>query len=187
MTPHSLLQKSVLALILVVLLGNGCGAPPPAPPRLSTPYSIARAGYLRYRLPVGWFDVTADSQAHGNAVWLLRSDYAATITVNEIRVDATARSEVARAGLTTLARLTMFLSTQDKGALLQKPPEEFVVRGRPCCSYELLLPSSGDVLRTILFDAGEKFYAVAALRASGMSKGADVADVQMEFVEGLRW
>jgi hypothetical protein len=187
--PPRLSEKSsiLLALLLSALLWPGCGAPPPSPPPLQASYSIARDGYLHYRLPLGWFDVTADSQAHGNAIWLLRSDYGATITVNEIRVDANARDEISRQGLTTLARLTMFLSTPDKGALLQRAPEEFAVRGRPCCSYELLIPASGDILRTILLDSGEKVYAVAALRTSAVKDGSEVAAVQMSFVEGLRW
>lgn len=165
----------------------GCATPPPSPPPLSTTFSIARDGYLHYRLPAGWYDVTADSQAHGNTVWLLRSDYAATITVNEIRIDANAREEINRQGLIPLARLTMFLSTQDKGALLQRPPEEFTLRGYSCCSYELEMPVTGDVLRTILLDAGGRVYAVAALRTGGKSDEAEVEGVQMIFVEALRW
>jgi hypothetical protein len=131
--------------------------------------------------------VTADSQAHGNAIWLLRSDYAATITVNEIRVDGVARNEIARQGLTTLARLTMFLPTRDHGAILQRAPETFTARGRPCCSYDLLLPSKGDVLHTVLIDVGEKIYAVAALKTSGLKDASDVNAIQMEFVDQLRW
>jgi hypothetical protein len=177
----------LLALLLSALLWPGCGAPPPPAPRLSASYSIARDGYLHYRVPTGWYDITADSQAHGNAIWLLRSDYAATITVNEIRVDAAARNEIARQGLTTLARLTMFLSTRDKGALLQKAPEEFTVRSHPCCSYELILPSNGDILRTVLLDIGDKVYAVATLRTSGLKDGGEIAAVQMAFLEGLKW
>jgi hypothetical protein len=183
----SRVQAFLLTLLLAALLWPGCGAPPPPAPRLSASYSIARDGYLHYRLPVGWYDVTADSQAHGNAIWLLRSDYAATITVNEIRIDALGRDEVAHQGLATLARLTMFLSTNGQGALLQRAPEEFTVRGRPCCSYELVVPSNGDILRTILLDVGDKVYAVTALRTGGLKDEGEVPAVQMEFLEGLRW
>jgi len=70
---------------------------------------------------------------------------------------------------------------------LQRPPEEFTLRGYPCCSYELEMPATGDVLRTILLDADGRVYAVAALRTSGKSDEADVEGVQMSFVEGLRW
>lgn len=187
--PPLLLQKSLLVALLLgaLLLGPGCGTHPPSPPPFSASFGIARDGYLHYRLPVGWFDVTADSQAHGNAIWLLRSDYAATITVNEIRIDANAREEIARQGLVQLARLTMSLSSQGKGALLQRPPEEFTLRGHPCCSYQMVMPSTGDILRTILLDAGDKVYAVVALRTGGKSDEADIAAVQMGFLEGLRW
>lgn len=177
----------LLALLGAGLFYSGCGAPPPAPLPLSASYNISRDGYLHYRLPIGWFDVTADSQAHGNAVWLLRSDYAATITVNEIRIDEDARNEIGRQGLGQLARLTMFLTTHDKGALLQRPPEEFELYGHPCCSYELVMPSNGDILRTVLYDVGGKVYAVAALRTGGAKDASDVAAVQMSFLEGLRW
>lgn len=177
----------LLALLAAALLWPGCGAPPPAPPPLSASYNISRDGYLHYRLPIGWFDVTADSQAHGNAIWLLRSDYAATITVNEIRIDENARSEIGRQGLAQLARLTMFLATHDKGALLQHPPEEFELHGHPCCSYELVMPSNGDILRTVLYDVGGKVYAVAALRTGAAKNLSDLGDVQMSFLEGLKW
>jgi hypothetical protein len=190
MTLHPIpLERSFpLALFLaIILLAAGCGAPPPPPPSFSTTFSIARDGYLHYRLPAGWFDVTADSQAHGNAIWLLRSDYAATMTVNEIRIDTIARREIQHQGLIPLARLTMFLSTKEKGALLQRPPEEFQVQGHRCCSYELLIPSTGDLLRTILLDSGEKIYAVSALGTGGTNKGEDLAAVQMAFLEALRW
>jgi len=183
------LQESLLPALLLasLLLAAGCGAPPPSRPPLSTAYSIARDGYLHYRVPAGWFDVTADSQAHGNAIWLLRSDYAATITVNEIRIDSVAREEIRHQGLIPLARLTMFLSSKDKGALLQRPPEEFQMQGHACCSYELFVPSTGDILRTILLDSGEKVYSVSALRTGGANKAADLAAVQMEFLEALKW
>ncbi len=189
-TMHSLSSKKLslfLALLLAALLWPGCGAPPPAPSRLSASYNISRDGYLHYRIPIGWYDVTADSQSHGNAIWLLRNDYAATITVNEIRIDESARGEIAQQGLSTLARLTMFLSSQDKGALLQKPPEDFMLNDRRCCSYELVMPKNGDILRTVLYDVGGKVYAVAALRTGGAKDASELMDVQMSFLEGLRW
>ncbi len=176
-----------LALLITALLWPGCGAPPPAPPRLSPSYNISRDGFLHYRIPIGWYDVTADSQSHGNAIWLLRNDYTATITVNEIRIDQSARSELAQQGLSTLARLTMFLSSKDKGALLQKPPEDFMLHDRRCCSYELVMPGNGDILRTVLYDVGGKVYAVAALRGGNAKDAAELGAVQMAFVEGLKW
>jgi hypothetical protein len=169
------------------VLLSGCGTTPPPAPPLSASYSIARDGYLHYRLPVGWFDVTADSQAHGNTVWLLRSDYAATITVNEIHVDAVARKEIERQGLSALAQLTMSLSGQDKGTVLQNAPEEFELRGHPACSYEVETPSTGDAMRVVLLDAGEKIYAVAALRTGGKNDASSLAAIQMQFLEELRW
>ncbi len=182
-------QRSLcfVAVLLLALLWSGCSAPPPSPAPLSSTYSIARDGYLHYRTPAGWFDVTADSQAHGNTVWLLRSDYAATITVNEIQVDAVAREEIIHQGMSQLARLTMFLSTKDKGALLHRAPEEFSVQGHPCCSYELELPATGDIMHVILIDAEHKVYAVAALKTGGAKDLSDVETVQRQFLEALRW
>lgn len=174
-------------LLAAALTLTGCGVQPPSPPALSPVYNTSRDGYLYYRLPSGWFDVTADSQAHGNAIWLLRNDYAATITVNEIQIDASAREEIARNGMIPLAQLTMSLSERERKAVLQRFPEEFVMKGQRCCLYELAMPSTGDLLRVVLLSAGKRVYAVAALTEGKASGEGDVAVVQMKFVEELRW
>jgi hypothetical protein len=42
-------------------------------------------------------------------------------------------------------------------------------------------------LRTVLFDVGEKVYAVAALRSSSAKDAADLEVVQMAFLEAMKW
>ena len=76
----------LLLLLCSALLLSGCaGSSRVAPGILHHPYATSRDGGLRYRLPAGWFDVTADPQSAGHALLLIRNDYRATIVVDESR------------------------------------------------------------------------------------------------------
>lgn len=173
-------------LIVVALFLPGCAGTSPS--LLHTPYFSSRDGILHYRLPAGWFDATNDSIAAGNAVWLLRQDYAATISVSEVHLDEAARQELDHNGLLGVARLTMALAISAKPAITREEPRLFQIGGSEFCSFEYTMPSSGDALRVVLFDTGEKLYEVTAL-VSGEKRGtgSDVFAVEQEFLGSLRW
>ena len=188
----SLLRPGATVGLFLLLLGMACGCSRPPYSSTSTTTSrvfVSRDGMLHYRLPIGWFDATADSQAVGHEVLLLRSDYAATIAVNEIRVDAQARRQLERGGLLQLAQLTMGLAGGGTPVVLQQSPELFVLNGRQFCAYELIISGARDVLRVVLFDTGTKVYAVHALVPGDKARNTadDVFAVQQDFLDGLRW
>jgi hypothetical protein len=179
----------ILLSALPLLLTSGCGGgPPAATPLLHSPYLVSRDGNLRYRLPAGWFDATADSQASTRTVWLVRSDYAGTLTVREVHVDVAARKEITKQGLLHIARLTAGLQTGSAPGAFAREPETVRVNGRDGCVYEVD-GVAGDRVRTILMDTGEHLYAITALVNGGAAGGAigDVYAVQQAFVNALRW
>ena len=188
----SMLRPGTAVGVFLLLLGlaGGCASPPYSSTSTVSPrVLVSRDGMLRYRLPMGWFDATADSQAVGHEVLLLRSDYAATIAVNEIRVDAQARRQIERGGLMQLAQLTMALAAGGTPVTLQQSPELFVLNGRQFCAYELVISGARDLLRVVLFDTGTKVYAVHAL-VPGEKSGATAEEVftaQQDFLNDLRW
>ncbi len=181
----SALSSLVRILVLLVLLSGCAGGPVTT---LHAPYFPSRDGVLRYRLPAGWFDATNDSQSTGNAVWLLRNDYGATISVSEVSIDEQGKKELERSGLLGLAQLTLALATNGRSAVVEEPPRLFRLNDREFCSYEFSIPSSGDALRVVLLNTGARVYGVTAL-ASGEKHvtAKDVFAAQEEFVGGLRW
>jgi hypothetical protein len=175
--------------VLVMALLPGCATTSRVPVDILQPsYSVSRDGRLQYRVPVGWFDATADSQAVGHAVWLMRSDYGATIAVDEVLLDAAARDAVRAEGLLELASLVVSLSAGDRGAVLIAPPVETTLDSRTVCQYTMMVSETRDTLRVTLVDTGTRTYAVTALRSEKRG-GQDVSLplVAERFVGALRW
>jgi len=54
-------------------------------------------------------------------VWLHPNDYAATLTVREMYVDSTARGELRRLGLASIARMTARLEAGAGGVVVHQP------------------------------------------------------------------
>ena len=174
----------VAAAVMVVLL-TGCSAPSRiATP--STPPFFSRDGTFRYHIPKGWFDAPADSLRTNNIIWLLRSDYAATIALSEIETDSTTRLLLRTGGLDRLAQLTMALASGGESALVRKPPGMFQKNGRTYCSYEVVTSASKDAMRVVLFAAGERVYEVTAV-AKGSADWERIVSAQQAFLESLSW
>jgi hypothetical protein len=184
--------ESGLRLVAVLLaLLSGCAPSSRLGTNVLQPsYAVSRDGQLQYRLPVGWFDATADTQAVGHAVWLMRSDYGATLAVDEVRLDAGARQLVSGGdgGLLQLAQLVISLTAGDRGAVLIDAPVAVTLNSRTVCRYTLLVSDSKDTLHVILVDTGRNTYTVTALR-SEKHQGQDIplGVVADNFVAALRW
>jgi len=187
MLSRPILTRALLFLLTLLLFGCGSGSRV-VTPSLHAGYFPSRDGALQYRLPVGWFDATADSQATAHAIWLMRNDYGASITVDEIRLDAAARKEIERGGLLQLAQLVMALTTGEHGAMLLEPPAVVTVNGRPFCRYEMVASATRDTLRVALFDTGEKAYVVTALLPEKVARrDPQFTTVHESFLSTLRW
>jgi hypothetical protein len=151
-------------------------------------YSSSRDGALQYRLPVGWFDATADPQAAGHAAWLMRSDYGATMALDEVRLDSGARAEVRSAGLLPLSYLIISLTSGDRGTVLLEPPSLVTIKGKEMCRYTLVVSETKDTLQVTVIDTGDRVYTVTALDArKGVNGGGSLALLAEAFVAALRW
>jgi hypothetical protein len=147
---------------------------------------ISRDGFLRFGVPRGWFTSPPDSLSSSVVVWLLRKDYAATLTVSEIVVDSAGEITVRREGLEPLARLTMNLVTGDHAGVLRRGPETFRLGNHSFCTYETETAGQGDVTRVAVFFTPSKIYEVTALARKG-EKEEGVFAAQQAFLKSLRW
>ncbi len=168
----------------------GCGGPSEVTRvPMQSDYHASRDGTLQYRLPLGWFDATSDSQATQHAIWVLRNDYGASITVEEVILDSSAREELGEKRLLQLAQLTMPLLAHDRSATVQQMPSLFSFRGKEFCGFELVTFPSGDTLRVVLFNAGWRAYTATFYvkgEGSGMSSEG-LRALQEGFLGMLRW
>ncbi len=178
-----------LLLTTVVLIAGCATAPPASNVVLNTPYASSRDGALRYRLPAGWFDATADTQGAGHVIWLLRNDYAATIAVNEIHLDGAAREALRSGGVIRLANLSMALAAGGSSYTVVQQPEEMQVNGRPLSVCALTTTPANDILRVVLVDTGGKVYSITALVPGETKRGdqSEIFSVQDALVGSLRW
>jgi hypothetical protein len=174
---------------MLALLAAGCASTTRVETGLFSPaVSTTRDGGLQYRLPAGWFDATADPQAAGHAAWLMRSDYGATIALDEVRLDPGARTEIRRAGLLPLSYLVISLTTGDRGTVLLDPPALVTINGREMCRYTMVVSETKDTLLVTVVDTGERVYTVTALDAGkGNGEGAPLSSLAEAFVGTIRW
>jgi hypothetical protein len=185
----SQLFPAVLLLVFMAGLWTGCPGSSSTTVALYTPYLTSHDGFIKYRIPAGWFDAAADSQSSGQTIWLLRDDYSATIAVSEVHIDADAREDLQMAGMMHLAQLTMALAAGGKPYVLQHPPEGVTIGGSRGVAYEIVIPAVNDVLRVIVVDTGVKLYMVTALVSGEATRGLrdEVFAAQDAFLSGLRW
>jgi hypothetical protein len=177
-------------VFLTCLIYSGCsGTSRVVESPLYPSYNISREGLLRYKVPVGWFDATHDSQSVATEIWLVKNDYAATITVGRITVDAETRRAIDREGLARLAHLTMTLAGETSSATLLQPPTMSTVNGRDVYSYVVVSPSSNDTTRVVLIDTGENVFEVIGLVPGNQRRvsSSEVFSAQESFLKSLRW
>jgi hypothetical protein len=188
--PAAPVWRTLLCSALPVIVLAACGGPSEvARVPMQPAYHTSRDGDLHYRLPVGWFDATSDSQATRHAIWVLRNDYGASITVEGINLDASAGQELGEKKLLQLAQLTMPLLANDRSAAVQEAPALFSVRGREYCAFELVTFPSDDTLRVVLFDTGRRTYTATFYTKAvvGGTNSEELRAVQEGFLGSLRW
>jgi hypothetical protein len=177
-------------LFLVLASWVGCSSAPESardagPPRVHR----SRDGRLQYITPAGWFDATADAQAAGRAVWIIRNDYGGTLTIDEVKLDEAARRSSGAGGLEPIARLLMTLPSGERPVRAIRDPETVEQNGRVYCAYEVEVYETRDLLRVVLFRAGERVYAStlvvpAAVRDRGYGQ---LLEAQSSFLGSVSW
>jgi hypothetical protein len=187
---RTLLLASTLGVFLsVVLFCGGCATPGPAAAKIPPlPYFLSRDGAIRYHLPAGWFDVSADTVPAGRAVFLVRDDYAGSLTVRQVFMRAVNRGDLEGEGLLQVARLTAALDTSGRPGILVREPERYPVNGKEAVSYDVVYGGSGDMARTVLLAAEGRLYAFTAFVNGTAPPGAgkEIFGVLQTFIAGVR-
>jgi hypothetical protein len=177
---------SLLASLFIV----ACASTPHAfESRFTQEFFSSRDGKLRYRAPIGWLDATHDAPSSNSLIWLVRSDYAATLGVREVVIDAETRREVNRTDLGRVAELTLALASGEKGLTIVMQPVVSTLRGTKVCTYEYATGHPGDLVRIVLVDAGDEVYEVSMLMTSRVDEKRipEAASLQEAFVQNVLW
>jgi len=186
---RALLVSTLGVSLCIVLFCGGCATPGPAAASVASPsYFLSRDGAIRYRLPAGWFDVTPDSVSADRAVFIVRNDYAGSLTVRQVHIRAVDRTDLEGEGLLQVAKLTAALETSSKPGMLAREPDRYPVNGREAVSYDVEYSGSGDRTRTVLLAADGRLYAFTALVNGTAPSGAvkEIFGVLQTFIATLR-
>ena len=179
----------LLSTFYAALLWGGCATPGPAAASAPPPaYLLSRDGAIHYRLPAGWFDVTPDTLSADRAVFLVRDDYAGSLTVRQLHLSSVDNADLGGEGLLQVARLTAALETSGKPGMLVRGPERYPAPGREAVSYDVEYGPSGDRTRTVLLAADGRLYALTALVNGTAATGAgrEIFGVLQTFIGALR-
>lgn len=119
----------------------------------------------------------------------MRADFAATLAVQEVVIDAATRQEVKRGGLIRVAELTLALASGERGVVVVQQPALSTLGGKSVCMYEYLAGHPSDRVHIVLVDTGTMVYEVSALMASNVLEEtvADVVSLQEAFVKSILW
>jgi hypothetical protein len=176
-----LLLPALLSGLLLCLIG--CSSTPSVTGRAFHPEVLLAAdSQLRYRIPEGWLDGSAEPQAAGHLIWLVRGDYGATIAVDPVHLDSQARAALSGNGLLEVAGLQMGLETATGAYAVTQHPELGTVNGKKICSYTVRI--GADLKRTMVVNAGGVLYSVHAVVTPSLSgeEAAQVYALQSGFV-----
>jgi hypothetical protein len=176
---------------LLSLLLSDCAGPPSSALRSVNHLSFrSRDGVFLYRIPEGWFDASADDEAEGHAVWLVRENLSATLAVEEIRMDDEVRQLVGDGALLEVGRLLSRLRAGKNGLTETRAPGWKDLGNREVCLYELTNPTTHEFQRVLLFAIDEHIYTATLIIAnhSGNAPADDSPTITAHdrFVDALR-
>jgi hypothetical protein len=177
-------------LLVALAFWAGCSSAPEGSRDTPEPaVHRSRDGQLQYVTPPGWFDASADSQAAGHEVWIIRNDYGGTLTIDEVRFDAAARAAVRDGGLELLAQLLMTLPSGDRPVSRLSGPETFERDGKVFCGYEVEVYETRDLVRVLLFRAGDRVYSsTLVVPAAVRDRGSEqLREAQTAFLGAVAW
>ena len=140
-------------------------------------------------MPPGWFDGGEDTLASDRIVWLVRGDYAGSLSMRQVHMHSVDEGDIGGNGLLQVAKLTAALETSGKPGILVREPDHLRFNGSDAATYDVEYGGSGDRTRTVLFAAEGRVYAVTALVSGTAPPGAAreiLADLQ-SFLSALRW
>lgn len=117
-------------------------------------------------------------------MWIVRSDYNAAVTINEVIVDERSRALVQNSGIRSITALVQALY-RDDSLYLVSDAEEMQVNGLKCIVFQQENKMNGDIRRIILFSTRGRLFEASAL-SSGKGNN-EVFVVQQRLLETLKW
>lgn len=173
----------VLFFLCVLVVSPGCGpsrevVAPQAPARVKS-----TVGGLSYRTPSGWWDFSADSSRPG-LLWLIRSDYAATIVVDDVHTELLSGEDPGGKG-EGIARALLQLDTGSGGNRAEEPVRGAAIPGKEAWSY-ILRAKNGEPARVVIVTNGKRFLR-CVLTLHGGVLTQDAAGTQDAFLQELFW
>ena len=139
---------------------------------------------FQYRLPKGWIDASNGEEAAKHALWLVRGDYAATMTIDQVSLDEDSRNLLLQRGIEPMAGLVQGLH-QKPGFRGMNVAENLQVGGMDCVAFQQENAATGEICRTIVFaDQGRLFETNAFAPKGG---GTEIFSVQERVLETLKW
>jgi len=158
-------NKAAFLLLSIILASCAAKIPYNSNYPLTNEWFHSRDGKLGGKVPEGWFTSTEDTLAPALTVWLIKEDFSAVLTIKELKLDQLTIQQVKKEGLELLARLSSRFQTENiPGQTIA--PQEFEVRGKKYCSYEIGAGSQRK--RMVVFTSGGKYYECEARAMKGI-------------------
>ena len=161
-------MKHPLVLVLLSLFLASCAGTLPYPPDypLSSEMFRSRDGSLSGRVPQGWVFSSEDTLAPALVAWLVKEDFSASLSLEEIHLDRLSAERVDSEGLELLARMSLQFQQGPAAAQFTEPPVEFKLGGTRFCGYEIIV--KGERKRIVVFAARGRFYECSAAPLKGV-------------------
>ncbi|MFI5252911.1 MAG: hypothetical protein ACHQQQ_10840 [Bacteroidota bacterium] len=127
-------------------------------------------------IPEGWFYSSEDTLAPSAIAWIVKDDFSATLSVQELHLDQLTKTRVDKEGLELLANIS--LSSQDESHSVlndEHKPRKFKMRGREFCGYEL----TGQNLskRVVVFSVNGRYYECIAMPVKGAPQHEEISNM----------
>lgn len=120
-------------------------------------------GILQGFIPQGWFASTDPELTPHLLAWLVRDDYGATLSFQEIRVDPKTAQEIDKTGLALLAEISFRLKKAERpSAYLTAPPRMQSSGEKKSCRYEYIPEEGAARTAVIVFRADSRFFESSA-------------------------
>jgi len=167
--------KHPLGLVLLSLVLASCAGTLPyaADYPLTTETFLSRDGLLGGRIPRGWVFSSVDTLTPALLAWLVKEDFSASLSLQELHLDRLSSERVGSEGLSLLARMSLQFQSDPAGAQLTAGPKEFKTGGKIFCGYEIL--AGGERKRVVVFAARGRYYECRAAPLKGLWSDAELA------------
>ncbi len=189
---HPVATAFALLTFAACLLAACSGTPDPGPrPAAGAAYRYASSAAmttariatpdksLSVLLPRGWKETADPEGAPAIVLWMVREDYAGSISFQPLSMDPGLYLKLRRDGLVAIAKVSLSLKRQraQDSILVVQPPETFTQSGRPFAAYEYSIDRGRTVIRIVVFDSGTRFFECALMPSSGIASAGDNRDL----------